>query len=231
MKTPPIIVPKRSTVRAGIGRDTFSIDMRNQSASDIRNLMADLMEHDIAEQIKAGSDITAFWVDGRPSTLQDGRKSVKRNMTAFFRTGLQVAQAMAMIERDLFAAISRLTEIRTGALSNPDNWVWKKTSNGKSQVVDKTSAGELHIGERIVLGTSPALDHSTVANQAVVNGKAAGFFGSAVRRARNSFKDLSIKVWFTGPGQFPGGELPNPQGKAYIIIRPRLSGKRGKRRR
>jgi len=238
----PTVIPPTKTVRLGdqqFGRQTFDIELEQQSLADIRALIRDIVTEQTTRQIQLGNPPALLEVD---NTTTKGLDQVDKKAVVVYGVTLATA-AMRMVEIELAAAIDRGTSSHSGQLRSLQGaWQWLLVPKGGA--ARPVSAGQPVIAftQGDVLCLVPKLvPYATMTNRNVArSGRLApkarkgrpvstklqnmGFLAAAARvvRRRSEFKQFVIGADFTKAHMVAGELMTRTQGTGYLKIRPRF---------
>jgi hypothetical protein len=232
-------VPRTKTIDligGSTSSQTLGQDVTGLGLDDIRAMIINITQREVAEQIAAGNDPDITDVDGsKARRISD----VNKKVVVLFGVMLPVA-ALGLLVQELLEAIKSTTTARTGALSSASSWEWSLIRSGRKIAIP--ADGSISFGPRDFLVLKPRLWYASAANKRVAAGfksltykatakgraskrnQGLGFMAYTARRARQlaEFAAFSVTVGSTTQFAVPG-EV-RKYGTQYLLVAPRRRG-------
>ena len=185
----PVVIPKSGRVTLGgvkQQRDTFALDVKNQSLSDIRKWSIDILNDSLVEQDKLSNKPSSITIDRKPNRPI---KAFDREGEILFGNVLQRG-LIRQVEIELKKAILKATDIDTGRLSDiSSSWDWfYYDGRSKRRKVQPESIKSLSGSQRLTL--IPNVEYAgwanTMAKRKREGKRPTGFMAAVSKKLRRS---------------------------------------------
>lgn len=245
------MIPRLSpsvSVPSAFYRQSFKEDVSALCREEIRLMMLDIVGEETANQENQGNKAQLVYTDGYINkSVNDAQKKV----VVIFGDTL-AKQAMALVESTLAGAIAKITQQRTGVLSNiKANWTWIFLRNNAPIAFPYDAQGNLtfQAGDKLILKPTGVPYASVVNMQIVGSGKGLtkrvrtsnrgrkaksasgvakryqnmGFMGATSALLKRNPVFLNYRVYVVQSKQHQvSGELNKKQGTLCLVIAPKM---------